>query len=150
MSGETRRPCVIMDLDGTLANADHRLHLLPQNGGSWRAFFEAAEADTPIHEIVMVNNLLCNELPVFIVTGRSAVDEAMTVAWLRQHGVSYDKLYMRGADDRREDWAVKREILEEIRASGFEPILAFEDRKKVVAMWREEGVRCLQVCEGDY
>lgn len=150
-------PCVIMDIDGTLANADHRVHLIrdvasgqKKTSPNWPAFLAAAEHDAPNPEIVFLNNLVCREVPVFIVTGRGREDEAMTIEWLKRHGVDYDKLFMRRVGDRRQDVEIKKEILDLIRSSGFEPLFAVEDRASVTAMWRENGVRCLQVCEGDY
>ena len=31
-----------------------------------------------------------------------------------------------------------------------EPIMVFEDRKRVADMWRSKGIRCCQVAPGDY
>ena len=33
---------------------------------------------------------------------------------------------------------------------GYDPRLVFEDRKEDTAMWRDEGLLCCQVAEGDY
>lgn len=144
------KPCVIMDIDGTLANGEHREHLLPTNGGSWEAFLGASGTDTPNAEIVFLNNLLASQVPVFVVTGRDAGQEIETSIWLERYGVDYDKLFMRPKGDRRPDTEIKGAILAEIRASGFEPLFAVEDRASVTRMWRAAGVRCLQVCEGNY
>jgi len=155
---------VIMDVDGTLANADHRLHLLPANrciqkdgaegrlhvDRAWREFLDAAVDDAPNPEIVALSNAMFDRALIFVVTGRDARDEAMTRNWLRDAGVMVDRLYMRPMGDRRCDTDIKREILGQIRAEGFNVLFAVEDRKRVTAMWRESGVRCLQVCEGDY
>jgi hypothetical protein len=155
---------VIMDIDGTLANADHRLHLLPTDDSihqaisegrltkseAWVGFLDAAKDDVPNREIVALNNTMFGTALIFVVTGRDRRDEPMTRRWLEQAGVAYDRLYMRPRDDRRDDTVVKLEILAEIRAEGFEVLFAVEDRKRVTAMWRAAGVRCLQVCDGDY
>jgi len=155
---------VIMDIDGTLANAEHRMHLLPANrciqrdtaegrlrtDEAWREFLAAAVNDVPNREIVTLNNAMAQHALIFVVTGRGEEDREVTQRWLAAAGVEYDRLYMRPAGDRRQDCAVKKEILDTIRGEGFEVIMAVEDRKRVVAMWRANGVRCLQVCEGDY
>jgi hypothetical protein len=57
---------------------------------------------------------------------------------------------MRPEGERREDCEVKRELLAQIRADGYNPVMVFEDRDRVVAMWREEGLRCLQVAPGNF
>jgi hypothetical protein len=147
---------VIMDIDGTLANAEHRLHLLPERrpevnrSQAWEEFLAEAYADAINHEIRVLNNALHEHALIFVVTGRDARDEDMTRRWLAEHCIQFDRLYMRPKGDRRQDTEVKAEILEQIRAEGFEVLLAVEDRASVTAMWRANGVRCLQVCEGNY
>ncbi|KAA5604419.1 polynucleotide kinase [Roseospira marina] len=143
-------PCVIMDIDSTIADPTHRLHLLPTNGGSWDAFFAAAPDDTPFPEMQALMRLLAAHYPTFVVTGRRESERALTETWLREHGLPYAVLFMRANDDRRPDFEVKAEILNAQIRPVFEPLFAFEDRSSVVAMWRDQGVRCFQVCEGDY
>ena len=57
---------------------------------------------------------------------------------------------MRAEGDRRQDDLVKSDLLDKIRIDGFDPVIAFDDRDKVVKMWRERGLRCLQVDRGDF
>jgi phosphoglycolate phosphatase-like HAD superfamily hydrolase len=154
------RICIIMDIDGTLANAEHRLHLLPQKGvvdskdkvdEQWEAFFAEAEKDTLNTEIARLNNAMAMAgYKVVICTGRREEERKMTERWLAKHKIFYNALFMRQDGDRREDSVIKREMLREIKSSGYHPLFAVEDRARVVKMWREEGLRCLQVCEGNY
>ena len=37
-----------------------------------------------------------------------------------------------------------------VRADNFDPIIAFDDRDRVVAAWRSAGIPCLQVAPGDF
>jgi len=146
-------PCIIMDIDGTLANAEHRVHLLNRESGGkpdWPAFLAAAKDDVANPEIVALNNTMARAYEVIVVTGRSEDDREMTENWLMKFNVNYSQLWMRPAGDRRQDTEVKAEILRELREMGYEPLFAVEDRASVTKMWRENGVRCLQVCEGDY
>jgi hypothetical protein len=57
---------------------------------------------------------------------------------------------MRKEGDHRDDDIIKLELLEQVRADGFEPIMAFDDRNRVVAAWRSAGVPCAQVAPGDF
>ena len=50
----------------------------------------------------------------------------------------------------RADDILKIELLDQIRADGFSPIMAFDDRDRVVAAWRAAGVPCAQVAPGDF
>ena len=54
------------------------------------------------------------------------------------------------ANDRRADDIVKGELLARMRADHFKPGLAIDDRRRVVDMWRSEGIVCAQVAEGDF
>jgi hypothetical protein len=57
---------------------------------------------------------------------------------------------MRKADDFRGDDIVKREILDEIFADwGRKPDMVFDDRPRVVRMWREEGIFVFNVYQGE-
>ena len=41
-------------------------------------------------------------------------------------------------------------LKERIRKDGYEPFLVFDDRQRVVDMWRRNGIQCCQVAPGDY
>jgi phosphoglycolate phosphatase-like HAD superfamily hydrolase len=149
-----------MDIDGTLANADHRLHLLPKNSShetgkpvdeAWQAFFDACDGDKVYPEIRALNNAMAAAgYHVWVLTGRRRSAEAVTIEWLVRHQIVWTALMMRPEDDYRPDTEVKKDMLAALRAGGYEPLFAVEDRAGVTKMWREEGIRCLQVCEGNY
>ena len=42
------------------------------------------------------------------------------------------------------------ELLEQMRLDGWDPGMAFDDRSRVVKAWREAGIPCAQVAEGDF
>lgn len=141
---------VIVDVDGTIANCEHRMHYIKVKPKNWPAFIEASKYDEPYHEIVLLVMLLSHQFKIVIVTARSEAERQITVDWLRDFaklGGFYDKLYMRDDKDYRKDDIVKHELLQQIRNDGFDPFMALEDRDHVVAMWRQNGLRCLQVNE---
>jgi hypothetical protein len=79
---------------------------------------------------------------VILASGRSERTRIATQDWLRKNSFSmYQKLYMRKADDFRSDDVVKLEILDEIISDyGKQPDMVFDDRKRVVDMWRRNGI----------
>jgi len=91
-------------------------------------------------------------MDIVFVSGRSDECRASTVAWLLRYipSVRPANLYMRRAGDHRPDDIVKREILDQMRADGWRPVMAFDDRTRVVKMWREAGIPCAQVAEGNF
>jgi phosphoglycolate phosphatase-like HAD superfamily hydrolase len=144
---------VVFDLDGTLANTDHRSHLVDRANGKpdWRAFYAACDMDEP-HEHVMdvLGALVGAGHDVEIWSGRSDEVRDKTEAWLLSHGLDSYQLRMRKEGDYTPDDILKRAWLDECIAADRKPDLFFDDRSKVVAMWRGAGIPCFQVAPGDF
>lgn len=141
----------IFDIDGTLADLSHRLHHIQKQPKDWHAFFACVADDAPIaHVIVLAMDLAASGAEIVYVSGRSDECRGETVKWLERHGAPYGRLYMRKEGDHRDDDIVKAELLVELRAGGFVPIMAFDDRSRVVKAWRNNGVPCAQVADGDF
>lgn len=141
----------IFDIDGTLADLSHRLPFIQQTPKDWDGFFGACAADAPIiHMIKLAIDVSLAGANIIYVSGRSDQCREATEDWMRRHALPEGKVYMRKAGDHRPDHQVKVELLEQLRADGHTPIMAFDDRNAVVKMWREIGVPCAQVAEGDF
>ena len=142
---------VVFDIDGTLANITHRLHYIKTKPKNWKAFQNKVSEDAPIlptiHLLGLLDNAGCR---IVLASGRNEEARADTEAWLEQHGVIYERLYMRSLNDYRDDSIIKKEILDEMRQDGYDPYMVFDDRKRVVDMWRENGIQTYQVAEGDF
>lgn len=145
---------IIVDIDGTLADCRHRLHHIQKQPKDWDAFFAACDGDAPIMPIVNMVEALAYAPgnKIIFCSGRPERTRTDTASWLRRNFdfVLTMPLYMRADGDRRDDQIVKRELLARIRADGFDPMLAIDDRRRVVDMWRSEGLICAQVAEGDF
>lgn len=144
--------CVIFDLDGTIANCDHRIGYLKVAPKNWDAFWAGTRLDDGYDHILEIANMYNNNnIPIIIVTARSGKSRDCTEWWLNNVAkIKYDSLHMRSQQDYRPDTEVKKEILYKLRDMGYDPYIAYEDRDSVVEMWRKEGVTCVQVKEGDY
>lgn len=141
------REAIIFDIDGTLADCSHRLHHIQGGKRDWPAFFGAMGEDAPVAPIRRLLSICSMTLPIILCSGRPDDYRKATEDWLEHHGISYAALYMRTAGDHREDSIVKSRLLDGIRADGFEPVFVIDDRPRVVAMWRERGLTCLQCRE---
>lgn len=138
------KKAIWVDIDGTLADCSHRVHHVQSGKKNWPAFFEGIPNDKPIEQIIWLSNLLFEELPVILCSGRSEDERIVTEAWLAKYGVSYTKLYMRQSKDYRPDHIVKLELLEHIRKDGYDIFFAIDDRQQVVDATREAGLFVLQ------
>lgn len=139
----------VFDLDGTLADCEHRLSHIQKSPKDWPAFFAACAGDGPIrHTIELLHTLSDIGHRVEIWSGRSDECRAQTEAWLNDCGIDPRRLtFMRRAGDHRNDDDLKREFLNQ---SDRRPDIVFDDRARVVAMWRTEGVPCFQVAAAEF
>jgi hypothetical protein len=145
-------PCIIVDIDGTLANTDHRKHHLEKRPKDWDSWHAAADGDAPYMDVMEVVHHCANGLSAEIIlcSGRSESQRFQTCIWLRRHKFPARYLYMRKDGDYRPDHIIKIELLTRIRADGFDPLMVFDDRDSVVAAWRSAGLRCFQVAPGNF
>ena len=144
--------CYIFDIDGTLADCKHRLHHIQKSPKDWDSFFDACKDDDIIaHVLFVAHALAATGYPIVCVSGRSDRVRLDTDWWLRvKAGLFPSALYMRREGDHRDDDIIKVELLAELRADGWEPIMAFDDRNRVVNAWRSAGIPCAQVAPGDF
>ena len=132
---------VICDVDGTLAIRDGR--------GPFE--FAKVGTDQPNREIVRLVQIVASAgLSVVYVSGRPESCRGATETWLSQHVRVAGPLLMREDGDVRSDEQVKRELLERAVGNREEVFLVIDDRDRVVRMWRELGLTCLQVGEGNF
>ena len=142
---------VIFDMDGTLALIDHRRHYLLPSKKNWKAFYAGIADDKPnVPVINTMHGLISVGYVGLICSGRPEEYRETTEDWLRRHFVNYRHLYMRPTGDYRSDVDIKLETLAAIRESGYVPVLACDDRDRLVQMWREQGLVCLQAAPGDF
>lgn len=152
------RPLYIFDLDGTLADCAHRKHFLDykEDAARWRKFYSACDKDAPIVHAIATMERLRHFADVWIFSGRSEEVRDKTVSWLTEHTsfMTYDldtALVMRQEGDHRADDIVKSEWLDGMLQDDRRRLVAtFDDRDRVVAMWRTAGVPCYQVAPGDF
>lgn len=142
---------VVVDIDGTLADVTHRLHFISARPKDWAGFFDAMSDDAPISEMItVVVALAAAGHRILLATGRPDSHRMVTERWLDRHGVPYERLAMRRDGDWRSDAIVKPELVEGFVGMGYAPVLAFDDRRRVVAALRRSGLRVAQVAEGDF
>jgi hypothetical protein len=145
---------IIVDLDGTLA-----LHVTPE-GDLLRGHYEYEKVgdDLPNEPILnIVRELLYPDGPfgwshysLIAVSGREDSCRDQTDRWLCDQGVYPDALLMRTTGDRRDDSVVKQELYEAHIEGKFDVWFVLDDRDRVVKMWRDLGLTCLQVAPGDF
>lgn len=154
------RPLYIFDLDGTLALIQHRLHFIQSKPKDWRGFFAAVKDNVPnVPVIKTMIGLRTAGCEIWVWSGRSDECKEETKEWLSRYCrmnfnnwfLPPETLRMRKAGDYRDDVVVKSEWLAEIEPPEYDRLTAvFDDRDRVVKMWRDAGVPCFQVAPGEF
>lgn len=174
------KPLYIFDLDGTLALIDHRRHLVqepacphcgwvktcdhsrdgtrPVFKPDWPAFYAACVDDVPNQPVISImNSLMYAAASIRIFSGRSDEVREQTVEWLTKHTplrkreLHSSMLRMRQQGDYTPDDVLKKQWLDELSSYDRKRLVAvFDDRDKVVKMWRDNGVACFQVAPGEF
>jgi phosphoglycolate phosphatase-like HAD superfamily hydrolase len=144
----TKRRAWIFDIDGTLAQTDHRMHhIRPVEGQkkNWGKFFAEAKKDEPFEHVLRINSFVAarEDDRIILLTARPENLRADTQVWLEEHGIAFDDLFMRPVNERKPDYEVKRDIYRNYLKEKYQVVAAFEDRLQVAKMWREEGVPVL-------
>ncbi len=126
---------------------------VPDFKPDWDAFHAACVDDTPLQNTIDVVNDLRDggHHELWVVSGRMGTVWAQTAEWLNRYGVAYDRLMMHSVGDYTRDDELKRNWLNDGTLPPHEQILCvFDDRDRVVKMWRAEGLTCYQVAPGDF
>lgn len=142
---------ILCDLDGTLADCSHRLHHILNKPKDWKSFFAECGKDKPItHTIILINSLNKAGFEIVITSARSDEVRDLTEKWLSDNDVYYNKLIMRKAGDYTDDSTLKPSWLVNGSINKDSVLCAFDDRSRVVKSWRDAGIPCYQVADGDF
>lgn len=129
------KPCIIVDIDGTLANNKRRS---PYD-------MSKIKDDPIIPAIQAIVNRAYENVIVILMSGRPETAMVDTVEWLHKHSIPYHFFYMRGEDDDRPDTKVKLALYKEHIQWKYNVLFALDDRTRIVDQRREMGIYTLDV-----
>ena len=149
------KKAIICDLDGTLA--------LKHDGRSW---YDAStsDLDNPNEPVLALLRFVQEanwhglnteqDCQIIFLSGRQEKDREPTEKFLEKHRLNRYPLFMRTTDDFRNDTIIKKELYEENIKGNYEILFVLDDRNSekcpVVDMWRELGLACFQVADGNF
>ncbi len=149
---------IIVDIDGTIAShEDIRGHYE----------YDKVHLDKPKLEIMKLIDCvrinLGGHVQMIFVSGRDSKCRTKTEKWLKYNwshelgswSRGYEEnlggyVFMREKGDRRPDDVVKEELYRKYIEPDYNVLYVFDDRDRVVRMWRNLGLTCLQVAEGNF
>jgi predicted kinase len=134
---------LIVDIDGTLALANSR-------GPYDTSRYHTDDLEARLKQ--MINDLARAYEPyqILVLTGRESTFRDVLEEWLETHHVLWDEIHMRPEGDSRRDNVVKLDLFNTYVRDRFNVIATFDDRDRVVRLWRRLGLLTCQVNWGDF
>jgi len=145
-----KEKAIILDIDGTLADVEHRRHFVEGKLKDWKSFFESMVTDTPNQWCVDIINAFRETHTILLVTGRGDDYAEHTKEWLSEHKIHFDFIFMRPAGNFDPDDEIKEAIYRKHIEEFYDVNFIVDDRQKVVDKWRALGLVCLQCDLGDF
>lgn len=146
----TKPRVIIVGIDGTIA------HRKDRGSYDWKRVGED-EPDEVIRDLMyaMIDHFRsCDndseDVDIIYLSGRDSVCRQETMDWLNLHNFPDGMLYMRAENDARKDSIVKYELFDTHIRNNYNVLFVLDDRSQVVQMWRDIGLKCLQVAEGNF
>ena len=149
------RKTIIFDVDGTIADVEHRRHLVNGDKGfkpDWDAFRKATEDDTPMQWVCdIAKRYIAQGDDVAFFSARNESEREITEKQISQWiGDGHKGVFLRPNGDYTPDDEFKSALADKFIDMGGKIDLIFDDRQKVVDMWRDKGFTVVQVADGDF
>src|SRR5690554_8235041 len=126
---------VLCDLDGTLSDAEHRVHHVRAKRRDYESFFAAAGKDAPVEPVItLVRTLAAQGHQIHIVSGRRDDTCAATERSLEELGAHYHRLLLSTYDDRTPVHILKKRWFDS-DYHGYDAALVLEDLLQLVSLY---------------
>ena len=144
---EISRSIVVCDIDGTIANIDHRLHHVQKEPKDWKSFFSEMTNDTVREDVKdMLTKLEEDGHDIVFVSARPDTYRNETEDWLMKN-LGYNFVLMRRGGDKRPDTMVKEDIYNTY-LKHYRIHCVIDDRPSVLRMWQAQGLNTIDVGKG--
>ena len=137
---------ILCDIDGTLADGQHREHYLRGEKKDWPSYYALLADDSPIDLVRRWVQAEYPERTILLISGRPDTYQQETIAWLGRHDIPFDYILMRSGGDKRPDTQVKADLLKLLPKERI--VCVIDDRPSVIKMWRSHGLRVIPVRGG--
>ena len=125
---------------------------MSQKPADWKSFRKSTVFDTPVQwvcDIAKRHIARGDDVAFFSARNESqrTVTDKQISEWI---GDGHKGLFLRPDGDFRPDEEFKSDLADKFEEFGGKIDIVFDDRNKVVDMWRQRGTTYVQVAEGDF
>lgn len=153
---------VIFDLDGTLADVRHRMHYIKPNPAidpvtgkkvkrRYDLFHHACVDDGVVEQVAYFYRMFVADpdVTVVVLSGRDIATHQKTAKWFSDNDLPMpDELMLKSGDQQTPDVEQKKHAANYLERKYGKPIsMVFEDRQRVVKMWKERGTFVFDVLQ---
>jgi len=141
MPDPTKPKAIIFDIDGTLAKMD---------GRSPYDYSEKLLTDKVKQEVKKLCSLYRKDWYIILLfSWRSSTGDQWTLERLRNNWIEWDYFRSRTEWDQSDDRIVKKTFFDEFK-DKYNIEAVFDDRDRMVELWRDLGLQCFQVDYWDF
>jgi hypothetical protein len=138
----------VWDLDGTLADDSHRLHLLPSEGSNepkdYEEYHSLLHRDPVIENTKFALDLLALETEIIYLTSRPSNHRFSTARWMREKGLPEGHLVMRPEGSRRPSPEFKGIYLDFLIVTCLCSVqFLIDDREDILQEGRSRGIKSI-------
>ena len=147
-----KKQTIIFDVDGTIADVEHRRHFVSQKPADWKSFREQTKFDTPVEWVCdIAKRFIAQGDNVAFFSARNESERSITEKQISEWiGEGHQGLFLRPDGDFRRDDEFKSDLADKFEEVGGKIDIVFDDRNQVVDMWRQRGTTVVQVADGDF
>lgn len=140
---EFKPKAIILDIDGTIALTAGRSHY---------DYSEAVLTDIPRIDVLDMVTGYANSIgaEIIVLSGRDSKCRCATESWLETYYVEHGGVFMRKEGDSRSDRLVKQEIFWEHIEPYYNVVAAFDDRPRIIRLWKDIGIPLVVDVSTDY
>ena len=139
----TKKPAIIVDIDGTISDHQHRLHYVEAK--QYDKYYSLCGDDKPKQLIINVVNQYYGDFVIILLTGRPETYRKITELWLAFNKVNYDLLFMRPEGDFRKDCIYKENFYHKFIESKYDVKRCFDDKDSNLNMFKGLGLNVTKV-----
>ena len=137
------KPAILIDLDGTLAEVDHRI----KDGKCDHSRIHEDKYNNAVREIICKFQDTHN---IILFTARHCDLRDATKRWCWDNFIIFDQLIMKLPSHEGPNYLVKYEMYKEFIEGKYEVLFAIDDNNRVVEMLRDIGITTFQIRNTEY